>query len=104
MELEQFISKTLISIYKGMRAANQGVKAEDDRPRFMIEPASWYEDRAKGCIDFDLAVTASNRSSKEGGAGLKILAFNLNGSKNTNISDQTVSRIRFKIAPSVTVS
>jgi len=104
MELEEFISKTLISISKGMRAANKGIEAEDDRPRFMVEPTSWYEDRSKGCIEFDLAITASKQSGKNGELGLKILALGLGGGKNSSVSDQTVSRVKFKIAPNITIA
>ena len=103
MELEEFISKTLISITKGMKSANAETKLEDGRVLFIIEPASWHKDRTDGCIKFDVAVTASKESGIKGGGGIKILSVGIDGQKETNTSDQMVSRIKFNIAPQVTV-
>ena len=104
MELEEFISKTLISIAKGMKSANEETKLEDGRVLFTIEPVSWYKDRTDGCIKFDVAVTASKESGLKGGGGIRIWSIGLDGKKEVSTSDQIVSRIKFNIAPQVTVA
>ena len=95
MELEEFISKTLISIANGIKSANTKMK----QSFFTIEPISWQEKRTDGCIEFDVAVTASKGTGSKIGGGIRIWSVGFNSKKDTNISDQTVSRIKFKIAP-----
>lgn len=100
MELEEFISKTLVSIYKGVKSANKEIDAE--RSYFFIEAASNHKDRSDGYIKFDVAVTATNASGTKGNAGIRVWSVGIGGEKESSVSDQVVSRIKFGIAPSVT--
>jgi hypothetical protein len=45
-------------------------------------------------IEFDVAVTSSNDSGKEGGIGIKVLGSNLGGTLFKRASEQQVSRIK----------
>jgi hypothetical protein len=101
MELDEFISKTLVSIRKGLKSANGELGGA---PVYMIEPSSWYKDREDGCIKFDVAVTAVKESETKGTAGIKIWSVGLDGKKGTNTTDQVVSRIKFNIAPNNAIS
>ncbi len=98
MELEEFISKTLTSIYKGVKSANK----EISKNYFYIEAASNHKDRSDGYIKFDVAVTATTAEESKGAAGIRVWSIGVNGEKETMLTDQVVSRIKFGIAPSVT--
>mgnify|MGYP001572776926 FL=1 len=99
MELEEFISKTLVSIAKGIKSANKDM----GQSFFTIEPISYQKNRTDGCIEFDVAVTASKGTGSKVGGEIKIWPVGLGGKKETNISDQTVSRIKFSVAPEVKI-
>jgi len=102
MELEEFISKTLVSIYKGVKSANKDIDNTGKSSYFNIESSSWHKDRSDGYIKFDVAVTASNLEGAKGGAGIRVWSIGIGGEKETSTSEQTVSRIKFGVAPSIT--
>ena len=100
MELEEFISRTLVSIYKGVRSANKEI--DQNGSYFHIEAASNHKDRSDGYIKFDVAVTATTATGTTAGGGIRVWSIGIGGEKETNASDQVVSRIKFGIAPSTT--
>lgn len=102
MELEEFISKTLVGIYNGVKQANMKIGGSDSSSYYNIESSSWHKDRSDGYIKFDVAVTASNSDGTKGDAGIRVWTIGIGGEKETNTSEQIVSRIKFGIAPSVT--
>jgi hypothetical protein len=105
MELEEFISKTLVSIYKGVKSANKEIEviSTSSGSYFNIEAAGTHKERADGYIKFDVAVTASNSADLKGGAGIRVWSIGIGGEKETSTSEQIVSRIKFGIAPSMTI-
>ena len=102
MELEEFISKTLVGIYRGVKNANKEIDGAGSTSYFNIESSSWHKDRSDGYIKFDVAVTASNSSDIKGGAGIRVWSVGIGGEKEASTSEQVVSRIKFGVAPSVT--
>ena len=102
MELEEFISKTLASIYKGVKNANKEIDSSGQSSYFNIESSSWHKDRSDGYIKFDVAVTANNSDSAKGAAGIRVWSIGVGAEKEASSSEQTVSRIKFGIAPSTT--
>ena len=102
MELEEFISKTLVGIYKGVKSANKEIADGKPESYFNIEAASYHKDRSDGYIKFDVAVTASNSSDVKGAAGIRVWSVGIGGEKEANTSEQVVSRIKFGVAPSMT--
>jgi len=46
-------------------------------------------------IEFDVAITASDTSSVEGGAGISIAPLRLGGSGTSESQQQSVSRVKF---------
>ena len=93
MELEEFITKTLTSIAKGIKSANK-----DNDLKFSIKP-SGAKAKGDGAIEFDIAVTLSKKKGQKGGIGISILSVGLKGQKESGISDETVSRIKFNVTP-----
>jgi len=103
MELEEFISKTLVSIMKGVKSANKELKvSENDNAAYFIESASNHKDRTDGYIKFDVAVTTTKETGIKGTGGIKVWSIGIGGEKETNSSDQVVSRIKFGVAPNYT--
>ena len=49
-----------------------------------------------------MAVTATNINGTKGSAGIRVWSVGIGGEKESSVSDQVVSRIKFGIAPSVT--
>jgi hypothetical protein len=48
-------------------------------------------------LEFDVAVTAAEGSEKKGGIGIVVGSFGIGGQKASNISSQSVSRIKFSV-------
>lgn len=94
IELDEFIRGALISIKKGVRAANSDLRKDtgEPRPQFRIQTGSGKE----SFITFDIAVTASKREK----AGIAVIALGMLGGKasTTNINER-VSRISFTVTP-----
>lgn len=103
MELEEFISKTLVSIMKGVKSANKELKvSENDNVAYLIESASNHKDRTDGYIKFDVAVTAIKEAGTKGTGGIRVWSVGIGGEKEVSSSDQVVSRIKFGVAPNYT--
>ena len=96
MNLDEFISTTLISITVGLKNANEKINGGDVTFRML----KGYDNDKKnqGFIDFDVAVTASNKSGKEAKAGLYIKVVELGGSINKSSETSNISRIKFSIS------
>lgn len=93
MNLEEFIQKTLTSIYKGVEKTNKKLVA-DEKHR---GPFSLSADGDSGFIEFDVAVTVESAESKRGKAGLKVYVADASGEGEKTDAEQTVSHIKFKI-------
>lgn len=103
MELSDFISSTLVGIVNGVKDANKRLATnEDSRGLFAIESASHHKNRDDGYIQFDIAVTASSETNKNGGIGIKVLETGIGGEIKNRSIDQTISRIKFGVAPNIT--
>ena len=92
MELDEFINKTLVSIFKGIQKANDATKMG-----FMIESNGRKKD-SDGNIQFDVAVITSKKNGSTGKAGIEVFSVGIGGSKTTDTSNQIVSRIKFSVA------
>jgi|SRR3989344_4691639 len=103
MELENFIKETLVGIKNGVRSANFEIaKAEgkelgkDIGAAFIFRP-----DEKDSSVVFDVAVTVSSESKKEGGGGIKIAIAKLGAGVSETSALQHVSRIKFSVKPSL---
>lgn len=93
MNLEEFIHKTLTSIYKGVEKTNKKlIKAEGQQGPFSLSSTG-----DSAFIEFDVAVTVETAESKRGKAGLKVYVAEAGGEGEQTDAEQTVSHIKFKI-------
>jgi hypothetical protein len=104
MELDKFISETLINIRNGLRAANEAVAESEGKTLgndiaalFQMGP---YEDDG-GYIHFDIAVTVSGETTTTGGGGIRIAMVNIGAEASGASKQENVSRIKFSVKPSL---
>lgn len=109
MKIDEFIAVSLKEIAEGVRQAqtdaiaivNPGILDEVDQPasgrsdKFLI--ANKTMGRLAQVVDFDLAVTVSEESTRESGAGLMVVGIGGGMKEKKNISTSSVSRIKFSI-------
>ncbi|MBK7230305.1 MAG: hypothetical protein IPH97_15870 [Ignavibacteriales bacterium] len=106
MTLEDFISETLKQIINGIKTAqehskstgatinprnlqfrtDQGVKYWDSRTQELVEN-----------IEFDIAITTIEGSSKKGGLGIFIGSGGIGAQGQSNLSNQLMNRLKFSI-------
>jgi len=100
MDLENFIKETLISIKKGLVAANNECKAIGNKNLghhigdFQMGGPG---DVKNNHIKFDIAVSATEEKAGSKGGGIKIKVVDISGEKNNKSTDQMASRIQFEI-------
>ena len=104
MELEQFISETLVEIVNGV------VKAQEitEKSGALINPANAKAaagdiyDRAaeKGYIsrvDFEVALTSAEGTEGKGGIGVMFCGIGIGGNEKTDTRNVSVTNVRFSI-------
>lgn len=103
MDLKEFTKQTLLQIVSGVNEANQELeKLGASIPTYNVKNSKRYIETNDGCrdvvdLDFDVAVTASDISGKEGGGGLKVASLNLGGKVESKTENQTISRVKFSL-------
>ncbi|MBN2183591.1 MAG: hypothetical protein JW715_16900 [Sedimentisphaerales bacterium] len=109
MKINEFITKSLKGIADGVANAQEEAnaivnpgridevdqKVNDHDGKFLI--ANKTMGRLAQVVDFDLAVTVSEESTREGGVGLMVVGMDLGIKGKRNISTSSVSRIKFSI-------
>ncbi|NQV93093.1 hypothetical protein HQ403_01185 [Candidatus Kaiserbacteria bacterium] len=100
MDLEKFISETLISIKKGLRSANEEL-VEDGKTLGKDAIATFLIGTdVSEKISFDIAVTVSEEKGKKGGGEIKVMSVGVGGSLDKTEMQQSISRIKFNIQSS----
>ena len=100
MNLEKFISETLINIKKGLRSANEElvedgkILGKDASATFLIGSDGSEK------ISFDIAVTVSEETEKKGSGGIKVMSVGVSGDLGKIETQQYVSRIKFNVQSS----
>lgn len=103
MELHEFVAQTLIQIIEGVATA-RSKKNEQVAP--MLEMAKAGDrvysvadsDRMAFLVEFDVAVTAVEKTSAQGGGGIQVLSLmTAKGEKSKTIENSIASRIRFDV-------
>jgi hypothetical protein len=100
MELQEFITETLLEISGGVREANNirlGEKATDPNASrtFFLRPGSKSENGTG--IEFDVAVTTKKSGEGKAGAKLKLSVVEAELGGGGGVSKESVSRIKFTI-------
>jgi len=105
MELDKFITQTLLDIRNGVRGANEeiarlegGELGKDRSAHFVMGP---YSDES-GRISFDIAVTVQDSSKSDVGASIHVLSL-ASGSLASKLGfrskNERISRIKFCVKP-----
>ncbi len=99
MDLKTFVKTTLLEIAEGIKDAQAEVQKVAGNAR--INPETHFDrDRGHGNtapVEFDVALTVSERSEGEAHGGLKIAGVSLRGKKTGESTQEVVSRIRFAV-------
>jgi len=100
MELQEFVTETLLEISNGVHEANNirlGEKAKDPNASrtFFLRPGSKSENGAG--IEFDVAVTTKKAGEGKAGAKLKLSVVEAELGGGGGASKESVSRIRFTV-------
>ncbi len=103
MDLENFISETLVQISKGVLDANRRVSTSEgkkstgaDESLYSLSPGQ-DQGGGKG-VHFDVAVTTQTSDEGQGGAKMKLAVFEANLGGKLKSSEQAVSRVQFSVA------
>lgn len=105
MELQEFVSRTLISVVEGVIAAQAKYDHTGDE-RIINPPVRAGSDArevhvrgglAPQSVEFDVAVTASESTETKGGIGIHVGAFGLGSQGKSDAANTSVSRIRFTV-------
>ena len=108
MELDQFISKSLKSIIKGINESQEFAKENGARINPHIESfdqskmlTTYYEKedgaRAITKIEFDIAVSASSSQEIGGSGGINVYSLKLGGKLSDLEKNESISRIQFSL-------
>jgi hypothetical protein len=98
MELEEFVAEALVAIQKGVKAAID--LAESGGTIGRINPI-WSDNidwpKHVQLVEFDIAVTAGEKSSAGGKGGVKVFSFEIAADGSKGVERSTVSRVKFSI-------
>lgn len=99
MELKDFISQTLVEIQTGVQDAIAKTRATNIAG--VINPV-WgtvvdisRQDVQK--VDFDIAVTVSDKTAGEANAGIQVVGIKIGGGASGVTETSNISRVRFSI-------
>jgi len=102
MDLKEFITETIVQIQEGVQDAIKRRSSTDDaagaiNPVFFKRDHNPYNSTLRQMVEFDVALTVSDKSGREGKAGLKVWSLDLGGGASKSAERSTVSRIKFSI-------
>ena len=101
MDLREFVKETLIQITMGVQDAIT-VHSDMDGALGVINPV-WGPDASAISaehaqkVEFDVAVTVTDKMGGSGKASIKVLSFELGAEGNKSIEHSTVSRVKFSV-------
>jgi hypothetical protein len=99
VELDAFVTETLLEIANGLAAANNAIRDEKAKPdlpmTFSLRPGSQNE-RGAG-IDFDVAVTTKLEGKGRASGKLKLAVVEAELGGGGSSSKEHVSRIKFTV-------
>ncbi|TSA39615.1 hypothetical protein D4R30_00825 [archaeon] len=97
MDLETFIAETLRQIVKGVRTAQQHEDCKGATINPPTAPGQNHRLLVKQ-IEFDVALTVSEGSEKQGKGNIGIASvFGIGGQANSTTASSSVSRIKFEV-------
>lgn len=114
MDLQKFVTTALVQIVNGARDAQDQLKSTGarinpglwdpmrDSQQTVVHPNGWRT-YAKD-VQFDVAVTATDEKSAEGGAGLRVWGTGIGAEGKVTSENSTVSRVQFAIPVSLPIA
>lgn len=98
MELNQFVSETIIQIINGVNKAQSTSKGTGA----LVAPqrygdGGYFYIRKIEVIEFDVAITTTDTTEGKAGAGIFVAGISLGGQAREEVSNQTLSRIKFNV-------
>lgn len=104
MDLHEFVAQTLIQIAEGVAAA-RSKKGKRIAPQLDVAPRESDRvyptvggDGVAFLVEFDVAITAVEKSEAGGGGGIQVMSFlTAKGEKTQATESSTVSRVKFEI-------
>ncbi len=88
MELKQFVKQALTEI----------IEAVDEVSESATHETFLYNTDGSRSVEFDIAVSASDTSAGQMGAGIRVLQFiEIGGDKTNETTNTTVSRVKFGV-------
>ncbi len=98
MELKEFITQTLIQIQEGVQGAISALPQGPGviNPVFSENPNDIGVDNIQN-VEFDVAVTVTDKMSGGGKAGIKVFAIELGGDGSKSVEQSSVSHIKFTV-------
>jgi len=104
MDVKEFIESSLIQIIEGINGAKDKLKgsdvlisSKDVRPLREGTTVNHQTGNLVNLIEFDMAVTVNEKDTSGGKAGINIVGLNIGGGLQNEVSNQTVSRIKFSV-------
>ncbi|MHB0967324.1 MAG: hypothetical protein ACYC36_12805 [Bellilinea sp.] len=98
MKLDEFISETLNQIIDGVTIAQEHAKEKGA----LVAPRNRNLPIQNGLemqmVEFDVAITVSDSTAGKGGAGIIVAGLTLGGQVSGEISNQTLSHIKFSVS------
>ena len=99
MNLDKFVSETLLEISQGIRDANAQLKVEKEKPDspnvFFLKPGGRQE-LGTG-LEFDVAVTTRTEGKGQAGAKVKLAVVEAELGGGGGATKEQVSRIKFTV-------
>jgi len=106
MNLEEFVSQTLVQIVSGVRAAQAEAKAHGAEVNPHLTGAAeqlgkhgfiWASGGAAQIVQFDVALTVAEGTGTKGGIGVFAGAVSLGSSGQSKLESSSVSRVKFSV-------
>lgn len=88
MELKEFVKNALKEIIEAVDEVNESASRE----------IRLQGNEGSRSVEFDIAVSASEKGTSDGGAGIRVLHFvEIGGKVGSEVTNTTISRIKFGI-------
>lgn len=96
MELKEFIANTITEIQKGVQLAIDQTENIKGAVNPVWGKQGMGRDNVQN-INFDIAVTVSEKNGEQATGGIKVMGIGLDGKVNSSSENSYVSRIQFSI-------
>jgi len=100
MDLKAFVSETLVQIIAGVDDAIGRVRDVSATGKVNPQWESSHHGKVQD-VEFDVAVTVTEKSGREGGAGLKVAMFQAGAKGESTTENVAINRVRFTVPVAV---